>query len=54
MNAWDTKWTYRDVVHVVENASERLDELMLPKVQSASEVIALDLLLTQIEQVTGP
>ena len=54
VNAWDTKWTYRDVVHVVENASERLDELMLPKVQSASEVIALDLLLTQIEQVTGP
>src|SRR6202162_1455456 len=40
VNAWDTKWTYRDVVHVVENASERLDELMLPKVQSASEVVA--------------
>src|SRR5881394_2836058 len=37
VNAWDTKWTYRDVIHVVENASERLDELMLPKVQSASE-----------------
>ena len=53
VNAWDTKWTYRDVVHVVENASERLDEIMLPKVQYASDVIALDLLLTQIEQVTG-
>ena len=38
MNAWDTKWTYRDVIHVVENASERLDEIMLPKVQSAAEV----------------
>ena len=50
VNAWDTKWTYGDVIHVVENASERLDELMLPKVQSASEVVALDLLLTQIEQ----
>jgi citrate lyase subunit beta/citryl-CoA lyase len=49
VNAWDTKWTYRDVVHVVENASERLDELMLPKVQSAAEIHALDLLLTQIE-----
>jgi citrate lyase subunit beta/citryl-CoA lyase len=53
VNAWDTKWTYRDVIHVVENASERLDELMLPKVQSAAEVVALDLLLTQIEEVTG-
>jgi citrate lyase subunit beta/citryl-CoA lyase len=53
VNAWDTKWTYRDVVHVVENASERLDELMLPKVQSAAEVVALDLLLSQIEETTG-
>jgi citrate lyase subunit beta / citryl-CoA lyase len=53
VNAWDTKWTYRDVVHVVENASERLDELMLPKVQSADEVVALDLLLNQIELTTG-
>jgi citrate lyase subunit beta/citryl-CoA lyase len=53
VNAWDTKWTYRDVIHVVENASERLDELMLPKVESASEVVALDLLLTQIEETTG-
>jgi citrate lyase subunit beta/citryl-CoA lyase len=53
VNAWDTKWTYRDVIHIVENASERLDELMLPKVQSAAEVVALDLLLTQIEETTG-
>jgi citrate lyase subunit beta/citryl-CoA lyase len=53
VNAWDTKWTYRDVVHVVENASERLDELMLPKVQSAADVEALDRLLTQIEATTG-
>ena len=53
VNAWDTRWTYRDVIHIVENSSERLDEIMLPKVQSASEVVALDLLLTQIEATTG-
>jgi citrate lyase subunit beta / citryl-CoA lyase len=53
VNAWDTEWTYRDVIHVAENASERLDELMLPKVQSAADVQALDMLLTQIESVTG-
>ena len=53
VNAWDTKWTYRDVIHVVENSSERLDELMLPKVQSAADVRALDMLLTQIEETTG-
>ena len=53
VNVWDTKWTYRDVIHVVENASERLDEIMLPKVQSAADVQALDMLLTQIEETTG-
>jgi citrate lyase subunit beta / citryl-CoA lyase len=53
VNAWDTKWTYRDIIHVVENSSERLDEIMLPKVQSAADVQALDMLLTQIEETTG-
>jgi citrate lyase subunit beta/citryl-CoA lyase len=51
VNAWDTEWTYRDVVSIVEGASERLDELMLPKVESAAQ--ALDMLLTQIEKATG-
>ncbi len=53
VNAWDTKWTYGDVIEVVSSAGERLDEVMLPKVQSAAEVVALDLLLTQIEQNVG-
>jgi len=53
VNASDTKWTYRDVIHVVENSSERLDEIMLPKVQSAADVQVLDMLLTQIEDTTG-
>src|ERR671927_1670520 len=53
VNAWDTEWTYRDVIEVVEGAGERLDELMLPKVQTPGEVEALDMLLTQIEKVTG-
>lgn len=53
INAWDTKWTYGDVIEVVGNAGPRLDELMLPKVQTAAEVVALDLLLTQVEQNVG-
>ncbi len=53
INAWDTKWTYGDVIEVVGGAGERLDEVMLPKVQSAAEVIALDLLLTQVEENSG-
>ena len=49
VNAWDTKWTYGDVIEVVGNAGPRLDEVMLPKVQTPAEVVALDLLLTQVE-----
>jgi citrate lyase subunit beta/citryl-CoA lyase len=53
VNAWDTEWTYGDVIEVVGNAGERLDEVMLPKTQSAAEVVALDLLLTQVEKRSG-
>ncbi len=53
VNAWDTEWTYGDVIEVVGNSGERLDEIMLPKVQSAAEVVALDLLLTQVEKKSG-
>ena len=53
VNAWDTKWTYGDVIEVVGNAGERLEEVMLPKVQSAAEVVAMDLLLTQVEKNSG-
>jgi citrate lyase subunit beta/citryl-CoA lyase len=53
VNAWDTPWTYGDVIEVVGNAGERLEEVMLPKVQSAAEVVAMDLLLTQVEKNAG-
>src|SRR5487761_2379842 len=53
VNAWDTPWTYGDVIEVVGNAGERLDEIMMPKVQRASDVVAMDLLLTQVERNAG-
>ncbi|HWC37353.1 MAG TPA: CoA ester lyase [Acidimicrobiales bacterium] len=53
VNAWDTQWTYGDVIEVVANTGERLDEVMLPKTQSAAEIVALDLLLTQVETNAG-
>jgi len=53
VNGWDTKWTYGDVIEVVSQAGERLDEIMMPKVQSAAEVVAMDLLLSQVEQNCG-
>jgi citrate lyase subunit beta/citryl-CoA lyase len=53
VNDWTTPWTYRDVVAVVEGAWANLDAIMLPKVQTADQVVALDLLLTQIERSCG-
>ena len=53
VNDWTTSWTYGDVISVVEGAGVDLDCLMLPKVQSAEQVVALDLLLTQVERSVG-
>ena len=53
VNDWTTEWTYRDVVTVVEGAGPNLDCIMLPKVQDAQQMVALDLLLTQIEKTMG-
>ncbi len=53
INAWDTQWTAFDVIEVVGRAGERLEEVMLPKVQTAAEVVALDLLLSQVEAHAG-
>jgi citrate lyase subunit beta/citryl-CoA lyase len=53
VNDWTTQWTYRDVIEVVEGAGADLDCIMLPKVQTAAQVQALDVLLTQIETTMG-
>src|SRR5690242_3391564 len=53
VNDWTTHWTYRDVITVVEGAGQNLDCIMLPKVQDAGQITALDLLLTQIEKTMG-
>jgi len=53
LNGWGSPWTYLDAIEVVGACGERLDEVMLPKTQSAAEVKALDLLLTQIELNCG-
>jgi citrate lyase subunit beta/citryl-CoA lyase len=49
VNGADTGWCYRDVVDVVEGAGDRIDCLILPKVESAADVTFLDRLLSQIE-----
>jgi citrate lyase subunit beta/citryl-CoA lyase len=53
VNDWTTPWTYSDVIDVVSAAGPDLDVIVLPKVSDASHVLALDLLLTQLERTHG-
>ncbi|WIY81791.1 CoA ester lyase [Propionimicrobium sp. PCR01-08-3] len=53
VNAWDTPWTTGDVVGVVGAAGAKIDALVLPKVTSAEQVVALDLVLGQVEASAG-
>jgi malyl-CoA/(S)-citramalyl-CoA lyase len=49
INGLDTPFMYRDVVDVLEQAGDRLDLIMIPKVGTGADVYALDMLATQIE-----
>jgi citrate lyase subunit beta/citryl-CoA lyase len=53
VNDLTTRWTYADVIEVVEGAGASLDAVMLPKVQEAAHVQWLDLTLTQLEKALG-
>lgn len=53
VNGLDTHWCYRDVVDIMEQAGERLDLIMIPKVGVAADIYAIDMLLTQIEAAVG-
>ena len=53
VNACDTKWCYEDVIAIVEGAGERLDCVILPKVEGSDQVHFLDTLITQIEWKMG-
>lgn len=49
INGLDTHYMYRDVVDVLEQAGDRLDLIMIPKVGTAADVYAIDMMATQIE-----
>lgn len=53
INGLDTPYWYRDVVDLVEQASERLDLIMIPKVGNAADIYAVDALVTAIERAKG-
>ena len=53
VNGLDTHYMYRDVIDIIEQSGERLDMLMLPKIGTASDIYALDMLCTQVEDAVG-
>ncbi len=53
INGLDTHYMYRDVVDVIEQAGRHIDLIMIPKVGTASDVYAIDMLVTQIEDAKG-
>lgn len=53
INGLDTPYWYRDVVDLLEQASDRLDQIMIPKVGNAMDLYAVDALVTAIEKAKG-
>ena len=53
INGLDTPYWYRDVVDLLELSSNRLDQIMIPKVGCAADVYAVDALVTAIETAKG-
>ena len=53
INGLDTPWWYRDVVDLLEQSSDRLDQIMIPKVGCAGDIYAVDALVTAVERAKG-
>ncbi|MDV7141875.1 L-malyl-CoA/beta-methylmalyl-CoA lyase [Tropicimonas sp. TH_r6] len=53
INGLDTPFWYRDVVDLLEQASDRIDQIMIPKVGCAGDIYAVDALVTAIESAKG-
>jgi malyl-CoA/(S)-citramalyl-CoA lyase len=53
INGLDTHYMYKDVVDVIEQGGERLDLFMIPKVGTAADVYAVDMLTSQVEAAVG-
>jgi citrate lyase beta subunit len=49
VNALDTRWFYRDVIEVIEAAGDRLDAVLVPKVNRPEDLHAVAVLLDGIE-----
>jgi malyl-CoA/(S)-citramalyl-CoA lyase len=53
INGLDTPYWHQDVIALMERASERLDQIMIPKAGCAADVYAVDALVTAAERAQG-
>lgn len=53
VNACDTEWCYEDIITVVQGVGDRIDCLVIPKVEDVDQVHFVDHLLSQIERKLG-
>ena len=49
INSLDTHYMYSDLVNIIEQAGDKVDTILIPKVGTSSDVYMVDCLLTQIE-----
>ena len=53
INSLDTSFWYRDVIDLLENCSDRLDSLTIPKAGCAADVYAVDALVSSVEKAAA-
>ena len=53
INGLDTEHWYKDVVDLLENASDRLDQIMIPMVGCAEDIYAVEALVAAVEKAKG-
>ena len=53
INGLDTPDWYKDVVELLENGSDRLDQIMIPMVGNAQDIYAVDALVSAVERAKG-
>jgi malyl-CoA/(S)-citramalyl-CoA lyase len=53
INGLDTHYCYRDIVEVVEQAGDKLDTILIPKVGTPADILFVSTMLEQIEAAKG-
>ena len=53
INGLDTHYMYRDVVDVMEQAGDRLDTILVPKVGVPADLYMVEAMVNQIEMAKG-